>query len=107
MLLFERLLQILAVLARVAIEDFPKKRFLIPERRVHAGTIDSHGLGEIGQRGAFISLGAKDFDGLVESFFGVKGARTPNSFSRSVRHCFASIIAFPQTSVPIGKNCLN
>ena len=45
----------------VALHDPAKDGFLVAKSRVHAGTVDSHGFGQVGYGCAFVAEGASIF----------------------------------------------
>src|SRR5690606_536388 len=73
---FERRADISQLLALVEIERALEELFLVAERRVEAGPGDTHRLGEVGQRGALVTLLPEHVQGRGERFFHVEFAWT-------------------------------
>src|SRR6185295_13716318 len=83
------LLQGLPHVARGAVDvpvDGPAEEgFLVAERGIEARTVDTHGLGEVAQGGAFVTLLPEDLQGGVHGLLRVERPRPPRAPRRHPR----------------------
>jgi hypothetical protein len=57
----------------LTIKRFTEQGLLVPESGVEAGTVNAHGLGQIGKRGSFVAFLPEDPQSSLQGFVDIKG----------------------------------